>query len=77
MDNKTPDVVQRKPKPYLKRGTGLARFNLSTDLEKQPNRILKKKQPNIKNLPSKYHEVGNCYYKSLQLSRLKIHQLNL
>ena len=49
-------VEERRPRPYLKRGSGLARFNLSTDLEKQPNRV-KKKVTNITNLTSKYTEV--------------------
>ena len=51
-----PPVTERKPRPFLKRGAGLARFNLPTDLEKQPNRI-KKKQPKVKNIATKYTEV--------------------
>lgn len=51
-----PPAKERKPRPFLKRGAGLARFNLPTDLEKQPNRI-KKKQPKVKNIATKYTEV--------------------
>ena len=49
-------VTKPQPRPFLKRGAGLARFNLPTDLEKQPNRV-KKKQPKVKNIASKYTEV--------------------
>ena len=51
-----PEITKRKPRPFLKRGAGLARFNLPTDLDKQPNRV-KKKQPKVKNIATKYTEV--------------------
>ena len=51
-----PPATERKPRPFLKRGAGLARFNLPTDLEKQPNRV-KKKQPKVRNVATKYTEV--------------------
>ena len=52
-----PPLTERKPRPFLKRGAGLARFNLPTDLDKQPNRV-KKKQPKVKNIATKYTEVS-------------------
>ena len=62
VDNEEPPTSppadkERKPRAFLKRGAGLARFNLPTDLEKQPNRI-KKKQPKVKNIATKYTEVS-------------------
>ena len=48
------------PKPYLKRGSGLARFNLPTDLNHLPYRK-KKQQPNIKNISSKYTQETKAF----------------
>ena len=48
------------PKPYLKRGSGLARFNLPTDLNHLPYRK-RKQQPNIKNIPSKYTQETKAF----------------
>ena len=45
----------------------MARFNLSTDLDKQPNRV-KKKGPNVANVTSKYTEVSKFSRSSETLS---------
>ena len=50
------DVMQRKePRPFLKRGSGLARFKLSTDLSQLPCRV-KRRPPNTRHIQSKYTE---------------------
>ena len=50
------DVMQRKgPRPFLKRGSGLARFKLSTDLSQLPCRV-KRRPPNTRHIKSKYTE---------------------
>ena len=47
------DVIQRKePRPFLKRGSGLARFKLSTDLSQLPCRV-KRRPPNTRHIKSK------------------------
>ena len=48
------------PKPYLKRGSGLARFNLPTDLNHLPYRK-RKQRPNIKNISSKYTQETKAF----------------
>ena len=54
------EPILSQPKPYLKRGSGLARFNLPTDPKKQPSRV-KKKQPMITNVKSKYNQETEAF----------------
>ena len=58
----TPEDEDNKivPKPYLKRGSGLARFNLPTDLNHLPYRK-RKQRPNIKNISSKYTQETKAF----------------
>ena len=51
---------KRKPRPFLKRGSGLARYNLPTDLNHLPCRV-KRKQPNVKNIQSKYTQETQAF----------------
>ena len=44
-----------EPRPFLKRGSGLARFKMSTDLTKLPCRV-KRRQPNVTRIQSRYTE---------------------
>ena len=44
-----------EPRPFLKRGSGLARFKLSTDLSQLPCRV-RRRQPDVSRVQSKYTE---------------------
>ena len=44
-----------EPRPFLKRGSGLARFKLSTDLTKLPCRV-RRRQPNVTRIQTRYTE---------------------
>ena len=44
-----------EPRPFLKRGSGLARFKLSTDLAQLPCRV-RRRQPNVTRIQSRYTE---------------------
>ena len=44
-----------EPRPFLKRGSGLARYKMSTDLTKLPCRV-KRRQPNVTRIQSRYTE---------------------
>ena len=54
------DNKPREPRPYLKRGAGLARFNLPTDLDHLPCRT-RRKQPNVRNIKSKYTQETKAF----------------
>ena len=50
----------KEPRPFLRRGAGLARFNLPTDPNKQPSRV-KRKQPKVVNVKSKFNEETEAF----------------
>ena len=51
----------RAPRPYLKRGSGLARFNLPTDLSSLPCRV-RRSQPRVRGVQSKYTQDTQVQY---------------
>lgn len=55
-------------KPYLKRGTGLARYGLSLDEIKKKNGKLKFHKP-LKSIPSKIKVPRNCLNQVIQFPR--------
>ena len=55
-----PKTDETMPKPFLKRGAGLARFNLPTDPRKQPSRV-RRKQPKVCNVKSKYSQETEAF----------------
>ena len=59
----------RAPKPYLKRGSGLARFNLPTDLSSLPCRV-RRSQPRVRGVQSKYTQDTQVQY-STQYSKVQ------
>ena len=60
----------RAPRPYLKRGSGLARFNLPTDLSSLPCRV-RRSQPRVRGVQSKYTQDTQVQY-TVQYSTVHI-----
>ena len=53
--DKENESKKKEPRPFLRKGSGLAKYNLSTDLNNLPYKS-RKKQPQLRNIRSKYNE---------------------